>query len=230
MVMSVPYRIPLRELSIRINAVLATTTTQMEAAYITSPLTSTQIGSPIFPYTAVVDTFFMALGRYVNAIANSAHPARSYLRGVTSNIASESAFPTATAGSIPIIGVPGSIYDASDGTPCDWMPLREVVMRSTNSGSFFKLDTYWYNLTGSTMYHTRTNVIAEVCQYSESAQRTILAANGDFLLSDDLQAPIVDEGLRQAFRDDEFIMQSEKFGQLSDQWLAKFQPVMAAAA
>lgn len=220
----------MRELSIRINAVLATTTAGMETAYATSPLTSTQIGSPIFPYTALVDTLFMGVGRYVDAISNSAHPNRSYLRGLTSNVANKAALPTVTSGSIPVVGIPGDVYDASDGTPCDPMPLREVVLRATNSGSFFKNETYWFNITGGTVYHTRTNVIIEVCQYSESAQRAILAANGDFFLPDDIQAGVVDESLRQAFRDDEFIQQQNSFGLISDGFLAKYPPVMAIAA
>jgi hypothetical protein len=228
--MAVPYRILLRELSIRVNAVLATTTAQMETAYTTTPLTSTQIGSPIFPYTAVVDTLFMGIGKYVNAIANSEHPNRSYLRGLTSAVANKTALPTVTSGSIPVVGIPGNVYDSSDSTPCDRMPLREVLLRAANPGSFFKNETYWWALDGATICHTRTNVIIEVCQYSESAQRVSLAANGDWFLPDDLQASVVDESLRQAFRDDEFVLQAEKFGQLSDQTLAKFPPVLAIAA
>lgn len=228
--MSVAYRIPLRELALRINAVLATTTAAMETAYTTSPLTSTQVGSPIFPFTAVVDTLLMAEARFVNVIANSSHPYRSYLRGLTSSVANETAMPTTTSGTVPIVGIPGSVYDATDGTPCVQRPLQEVLIRSRNSGSFFRAPVYWYQINGETVYHTRTNVVIEVCQYNEATQRTAIGANGAMLLPDDLAPALVDEGLRQAFRDDEFISQSGQFGQIADAWIATIQGAPRTAA
>lgn len=228
--MSVPYRQITRQIALRINSVIGTTAAQLETAYTTSPLTSTQINSPIFPFSAIVDLVMLAEGRFVNAIANSAHPYRSYLRGLTSAVANEAALPTATLGSVPVVGIPGSVYDSSDGTPCVRRPLREVTIRAANAGSFFKSETYWYNINSSTVYHTRTAVIIEVCKYSEAVQRAALAANGNMLLADDLEAALIDEGLRQAFRDDEFLSQQNSFGQIADQWLAKFPMVLAAAA
>lgn len=228
--MSVEYDAILRQIALRINAVLGTTAAQLETAYTVTPLTDSEVNSPIFPFTSIVDLVLLAEGRFVNAIANSAHPYRSYLRGLTSAIANRTALPTNTSTGVPVVGIPGSVYDSSDGTPCVKRPLREVTIRSANAGSFFKSAAYWYNINGATVYHTRTNVIIEVCKYDESAQRAAIIANDTMLLADDLEAALVDEGLRQAFRDDEFIQQANSFGAISDQWLAKFQPVMAAAA
>lgn len=223
--MALAYRYVLRQMSLRVNAVLATTAAAMQTAYVTSPLTTAEVNSPIFPFASLQDAVLLAEGRFVNAIANSAHPYRSYLRVLTGAVANEGALPTASSGSVPLVGIPGSIYDSSDGTPCDWWPLREVTLRSANAGSFFKADAYGYNITGSTVYHTRTNVIIEACGYSDTAQRTAIAANGNSVLPDDLEAGLVDEGLRQLVRDDEFVTQQNLYGAIADAWLTKFPAV-----
>lgn len=228
--MGVPYRFIQRALAVRINAITGTTTAQLEAAYTTSPLTSTQVGSPIFSFTPIIDLVMIAEGRFVTAIANSAHPDRSYLRGLTSGVANEAAIPIVTSGGVPVVGVPGNVYDAADRTPCVRRPLSEVITRSRNSGSFFRNETYWYAFNGRTAYHTRTSVIIEVCAYSEAAQRAVLVANGNMLLPDNLEGALVDEGLRQAFRDDEFTLQANQIGQVADKWLEIYRPAAAAAA
>lgn len=217
--MSVPYSYLTRNIALRINAVLGTTAAQMETAYATSPLTSTQINSPIFPFSAVEDLVMLAEGRFVNAIANSAHPYRSYLRGLTAALATETAMPTVTSASVPIVGIPGTVCDSSDGIPCRMRPLEEITLRTANAGTYFRMPAYWYAFNGETIYHTRTSVIVEVCKYNQATQRALLAA-GNMLLPDDLEGALIDEGLRQAFRDDEFMGQQSAFGQIADAWLA----------
>lgn len=226
--MSVPYRFITRNVANRINAIVGTTTAQLEAAYITSPLTATQAGSPIFSFTGILDLVMLAESKFAGVIANSSHPYRSVLRGVSSAIANET--PVTALLPTGFVGTYGAVYDSSDGTPCLWRPLSEVSTRSRNSGSFFRSDVYWWNLNGETMYHTRTSVIMECCVYNEATQRAVLVANGNMLLPDDMEPALTDEALRQAFRDDEFIMQAEKFGQIADSKTEEIRSAKASVA
>lgn len=228
--MSVPYRNITRSVALKINAIVGTTTAQLESAYTTTPLTSTQVGSPIFPFSSIVDLVLQAEGHFVNVIANSEHAYRSYLRGITSAISSETAMPIITVLSQPIVGIPGAIYDSTDGTPCVWRPLQEILVWSRNSGTWHKCDVYWWNINAETVYHTRSAVVAEVCTYNEATQRTAIGANGNILLPDDMEGAYIDEALRQAFRDDEFSSQASQFGTIADQWIDTIRNAKKSAA
>lgn len=228
--MAVAYKIIQRQVALRVNAIVGVTAAQMEAAYITSPLTSSVMTSPIFPFSSLNDAVLAAEGRFVHAIANSSHPYRRYLRGISAAQSNETAMPTATVTSQPVVGIPGVIYDSSDGTPCTPRPLPEIIRRTRNAGSFFRGEAYHYNITGETLYHTRNQVVVEVCTYNEAGQRAALAANGDILLPDEMVEAYIDEALRILFRDDEFAAQGAQFGAIADQWFETFKTAGRQAA
>lgn len=210
--MSVPYTVIARQAALRINAITGALSATIESNYTTSPLTITQVVSPIFPLSAINDAVLdteAALAKAIGETANSS--LRQYLAGQTSSLANYASIPSTSSASKPIIGVWDAVIDASDSKVCSLMPLDEVRRRAANANTQFVVEVYWFNLIGRQIVHTRTNVIIKCCVYSRSDQATILAANGNILLADELVSVYVDGAVSRLVRDDEFMAQAQVY-------------------
>jgi hypothetical protein len=208
--MSVPYSVVLRETAIRANAIVGPIPSTLETNYVVSPLTTTQVQSSIFSFTAIKDAVLNAEERLAWAIADTAdHPWRTYMSLVTSDLANAAILPATSSGSVPIIGVWGAVVDSTSAFPCSQMPLDQVRRRAINANTQFKCPVYWYNITGNRIEHTRTNVKVEVCGYSRSTQSTTFDANGNILLPDALEYAYVCGAVSMLVRDDEWKEQSQ---------------------
>lgn len=209
--MSTTYNTVIAEVALRINAVYGPISATLQSNYITSPLTTTQVVSSIFPLAAIQDAVLDTEGALAKAVADTANsPLRQYLAAQTSSLANLATLPSLSSASKPIIGVWGTVVDASDSQVCSLMPLDEVRRRATNANSQFVCDEYWYNIIDRVILHTRTNVIVKCCVYSRSDQATILAANGSILLADALASAYVAGAVSTLVRDDEFMAQAAK--------------------
>lgn len=208
--MAVAYQTILAAVALRINALVGATVAALETTYTTSPLTSANFQSTIFPFTAIKGAVLNAEEKLAQRIANNADdPLRQYMANVTANLASPSTLPSLSTDSKPIIGIWGAVRDASSGIVCSQMPLDLVRRRS--SATTMVLPVWWFNITGGRIEHTRTNVVIECCVYSRTDQLAIFDADGDILLADALEPDYISEALAILVRDDEFMEQAKLY-------------------
>lgn len=215
----------------RVNAVVGAQASTLETNYNVRPLTTAQIVSTIFPFTSLKNALQEAERKLVTAIANTGnHPWRQYLAGVTGNLAHKAALPTTSAASKQIVGIWGSIYDASDGVPCREKPLGVITRRVRNSGSFYRTPVYYYKLDGGRIYHTRTNVIIDCCVYDDAAQTTAINSNTAMLLPDVLADALVSGAVSMLVRDDEFTQQAALYRGYFNDWLGAINNGMVSVS
>lgn len=220
--MSVSWNTILRESVLRVNGLTGPLAASLETAYTTVPLTTTQMRSADFSFSFYKDTCLAVEGKLANAIANVGnHPWRAYLTGVTSSLAHKASLPSLSSASKPIIGIFGSVYDASDGTVCTENSLERITRRTRNAGSRLKSAVYWYKMDGQRIYHTRTNVVIDVCVYDRSTQLTSIGTlTNNILLPDVLEEAYVCGMVSYMVRDDAFVAQSQIYRQYFNDTLA----------
>ncbi len=211
--MSTAYRTILAEVSVRCNALVGALPATLETNYTTSPLTTTQIESSIFPYSAIKDAILDTEGKLAWAVADTrAHPWRQYFSDQTAALGSPETLPSQSGSGAPIIGAWGEVTDESNGLVCSEMPLdvvRRMLIQITTGYSVIPL--YWFNITAGRITHTRNNVNIYCCVYNRATQATALTGNGNILLPDALAQAYVAGTVATLVRDDEFVQQSQVY-------------------
>jgi hypothetical protein len=222
----------------RINAVTGTNKTDLESAYMTSPLTTTQIGNVNFTRSMIIDNMVGVVGDIVKAYANTRnHPFRAYNLTQTASILNRGAIPSVNSSGVPMVGAYGAIRDASTGKVLTKQPaqLIESILIGMADDSV-KGTYYMYDIVDNRLIHTVVGAVIDICTYSVSAQLTSVAANGD--------APIPDALLDLAWIglvstlmiDDEFVSQAAAHRSAFDQGTAELMaggtpaPTMTASA
>lgn len=207
--MSCSYRTIIAAVGTRCNALVGATTATLQTAYTTSPLTSAEFQSTIFPFADIKESVLWAEEKLATAIGDTAdHPWRQSLADNTSALTNPSTLPALSTNSKPIVGAWGAVKDGSSGMVCSEMPL-DIVRRKARSS--LTVATYWYNIVGGRIEHTRTSVIIECCVYSRTDQSTALEANGNILLPDALEQAYVCGAMSMLIRDDEFAGQAATY-------------------
>lgn len=194
--MSVTYHVIARQVALRVGALRGTQIEGVETSYITSPFTKAEIAedSPV-NFSAIKDALLMAEEKLATAIADTGnHPLRRVLLSQTANIASGALIPSTNSTSVPVIGIRGSVVDATDGIQCDERTLAEVRRWVRNANSWRKGVVYAYHIDDNRIFHTRTNVKIDVCTYDAATQRTAIDANSAMLLPDSLEEALVSGG------------------------------------
>jgi len=219
--MAITYRQILRQAAQRIGAVTGVTPTALESAYMTSPLTSTQIGTTDFTISMIIDSMLAAVGRIVRAYASTPnHPFRTYNLSQTANIANEAVIPSVNSTSKPIVGVYGAIKDSTTADPLTEQPIHIIQTIVDDTDNFLKGEYFYYKIVGERMYHTRTNVTIDVCTFDLTTELAAVAAGN---------APIPDACLDIAvmglvaslFIDDEFTGQAQMAAQYFENALSE---------
>jgi len=203
------------------------TASAIDSNYTTSPLTSTQLGSVDFPFSAIKDALVSVLGRIIRTYASVPnHPFRAYNILQTDNIAHKGAIPSvssAASGNKAIVGAYGAIRDASDSEILTKMPVQIVQTIVENPDLQLKGDYHYYEIVDDRLYHTRTNAKIDVVTFSAPDILTAIGGNGD--------APIPDACLDVAwtglvstlFVDDEFLGQAQICAQYFENCLAEIK-------
>lgn len=180
------YSKALRQAAIRVSAIVGATTAAKQAAYITAPLTATQVGTVDFPLAAIQDAIISNVARIIRTYASIPnHPLRNYHTNTTANIAHRGNIPSVDSGSLPIIGVYGAIRDATDFKELTEQPIQIIEPIVTNTDTFLKGSYYHYKIIGRRLYHTRTNATIDVVCFDEATERAALAS-GNCPLADGL--------------------------------------------
>jgi len=214
----------LRSAAIRINGIAGTTAATIEAAYITTPITATQLDSPDFPLTPLKDTFLLVEEKLVNAVAGFKvkevspagvvsyryHEWRTSITTQTDNIAHLGAIPSTDASSNKIVGVYGSVFDATSNIACEEMPIQDIRIAVRNANSWLVSPIYGFHVVGNRMHHTRTNVKMDVCTYNRSTRATAIdTLTNPILLPDAAEEAYVCGMVSLLVRDDAFTGQAQ---------------------
>jgi hypothetical protein len=189
--MAASYQQLLHDVGLRMNALVGTQVATLAASYNTAVLTAAQFKSADFPFNSFRDAILMAEGQFAWAISETGNsPLRGNISIPTGSMAHASQIPS-TIGTVKRIGVLGNIRDADDNTPCTEKPLDVILRRVRNANGHYVTPVYHYKIDSDRIFHTRTNVTADACIWSRTAQATIFDANGNMLLPDILELPIV---------------------------------------
>lgn len=109
---------------------------------------------------------------------NPLHPWRVVLQDVTASIANGALIPQTSTNSKQIIGVHGIVKDASDSKALtENFAIDEIRALIENINTWRQTDVYAYRIIPPRIYHTRTNVVIDVCVYDVAAVRAAIVAN-----------------------------------------------------
>ncbi len=210
--MAISYRQILRESSRAVNAVTGVTPAALESAYMTSPLTSTQIGDSNFTISMIIDKLVGTVGQIVQAYAGvPGHPFRAFNVSQTANLANGAAKPSVNSAARPIVGVPGAVRDTTTSILLKRQPIQSIesIIAGIADGSL--TGTYhYYDFVEDRIYHTRTNVVMDVCTWDATVELAAVAAGNAPIA--DACLPIAVAGLVSVLvLDDEFVAQASLF-------------------
>jgi hypothetical protein len=206
--MSFPYRYIIRGAAKRVSAITGTAVATVEANYITSPLTASQIGSVDFPFTSIKDAVISSVARLVRAYAFvPGHPFRN--ESQTASIAHKSVIPVIDSAGKEIVGVYGAIHDVTDGEILTEQP-SQLIRSIRASDADLKEDYYYYKIVGKRLEHTRTGVVIDVVTFDEATERAAIDANGDCPLPDALLDAAFCGVVALLIIDDEYVAQASR--------------------
>ena len=211
--MATSYESILRESALRINAIAGSVPSTLESNYTTSPLTSTQVVSSIFPLDAITDAILDVEGRLAWAIADCRqHPWRQFFSDAIVDLPNFSTLPAVAFGGSAILGAWGEVREAGSGTVCSEMPLDQVRRAaSLRDAGFLTVQPFWFNITGGELMHTMDLVDIVVCIYKRDTQAAVLAGGGNILLPDSLVQAYIAGTVATLVRDDEFTGQAAMY-------------------
>lgn len=204
------------------NGIAGSSASTVETNYNTSPLTTTQLDSPVWNLSFLQDICIDIHGRLALEIASvqdpqtgiGCHPWRSFFRDVTANIAHAGNLPTTGSGGKTIIGALGRPRDASDTDQFLTPASAERVSNFKNFSGIYTNNPWLYHINGSIVYHTTTNIVFECCVYERADAVTAVGANGSIVLPDVLTDCLVAGAIASAVIEEEFAGQVAVYGEI----------------
>ena len=216
--MAVTYNTLLREIALAVNALTGATPAQLQSIYSTVPLTAGNFTSSIFPFLGLVDKMLDGEAEVIRVAANTGnHPYRPFLISQTSALAYGATVSTNSAGT-PVIGVWGDVREASSGQPLTKNELRQIQDRVINPNDMWLIPVWWYCRSDAKIYHTVTAAIIDVVAYARP-NANALDLTSNILLPDIALPTMTHAALMQCIRDDEFMAQGARYGEMFNQWV-----------
>src|ERR1051326_4913875 len=146
--MSVSYQIVERRVAKLMNALATGTVAAVETAYLTSPLTTTQITSPRDTMSFIRDAILDAEMDLIAAICSSAkHPERASFYAYSGTLAYGDLLQAS-------IGPYGNVRTVTSHTPLEVRSLSAVRRRFENVGSVYTVSAYEFAIEGNRIFHT----------------------------------------------------------------------------
>lgn len=222
--MSISYNTVLRQIALATNSFGgATTPATLNTTYDTVPLTAANFnvatGSSIFAFHFLIDKLLNAQEGLFMALASTAsNPLRGSIETQTGNLANGAVIST-NSSNVPVVGAYGAVRDASNSRLLTLNKVEDIQLRVINPNSMFKLAVYQYAIVDKRIFHTRTNVIVDVCAY-ERPDTDTLDLTASILLPDILGPAIVQGAIAECYRDDEYIGQAQQARGYYNQWVA----------
>lgn len=182
--------------------------------------------STIFAFEFLIDKMLNAQEGLFLALASTAtNPLRRFIETQTGNLASGAQITTNASG-LPVVGAYGAVRDTSNARVLTLEEVENIQLRVQNPNSMFKLAIYQYAIVGTRIFHTRTNVIVDVCGYTRPDAGT-LDLTDDILLPDVLGPAMVQGAISECYRDDEYMGQAQQARGFYNQWIQALQQGMA---
>jgi hypothetical protein len=220
--MATTYNTILRQIAVAVNSLSGATAAALQATYATVPLTSANFQSSILPFGNLKDHMLNGISKIVTNAANDGnHPYRAALISQTTSLAYGDEVIT-NSSSVPIVGVWGAARDADTGQVLTKANLSQIRARVTNPSSMFKLPVYWWARDDVRVYHTVDDVIIDVVAYARP-DTDALVLTGNMPLPDDSTPACVQAALEECIRDDEFLAQGARFGEMFTKWMSMVQ-------
>jgi len=214
--MSVLWSIPQREIILRANQLMASSATALQTAYTATGIGQTQMSDRAteFPFEATNDALLEAGSQIVQAIGKDPHsPYRTYFAGVTASLASGANVPTTSSASKPVEGKIGDVLDASTSRKYTFAPFQVVQGYNTLKTNILKVNPYLYYTDNKRIYHTGTNVVADVVIWSVTDQTALMITDprGTCPFPESLLPLLVDGALSRIFRGSFNIAQAPEY-------------------
>lgn len=216
--MATTYNTLLRQLAVSVNAITGAIGGTLETSYSTVPLTSANFQSSILPFTNLKDHMVNGVFKVISIAANNGnHPYRPALISQTAALTSGDSVIT-NAASVPIIGVWGAIRD-QDGNVMTKGNLSQIRARNLNPGTMFLVDTALWARDDVRVYHTVTSVTIDVVAQARP-NVDALDLTAEMPLPDDAVPACIQAAQEECIRDDEFMAQGARFGEMFTKWVA----------
>jgi len=214
--MSVLWSIPQRITILRANQLAADSATALQTAYTDTGIGQTEMGDRAieFPFEAINDALLEAGSQIVQAIGNDPHsPYRTYFAGVTASLATGANIPTTSSASKPVIGKIGDVLDASTSQKYTLVPYQVVQAYNVLKTNILKVNPYQYYTDNKRIYHTGTNVVADVVIWSNADQTALMITDprGACPFPENLLSLLVDGALSRIFRGTFNIQQAPEY-------------------
>jgi hypothetical protein len=202
--MSDTYDIIFRQVVLRANQLQANSASGLATNYGSATLDDTEMGDRAveFPKTAIDDAILNAGDRIVGEIGlNPMSPYRSNFQGVTSNLSSGSLVPMVDSNSKSRVGLIGDVKDASTSAKLQLKSYEEV---DAANRSGLVQNIYWFFTDNTRIWHTRTDIVADVVIWDKADQRALLNSNprGACPFPQNLHEALVSGALSYIFRKD----------------------------
>lgn len=216
--MSTIYNTILRQIALSVNSITGATSSSLEASYSTVPLTSANFQSSILPFTNLKEHMINGVSKIITMAANDGnHPYRAALISQTDALGYGDEV-TVNASAVPIIGVWGAIRDEDSGQVLTKANLSQIRARVTNPNDLFLIDVFWWARDDVRVYHTADNVIIDVVAYARPDADS-LDLTATMPLPDDAVPACVQAAQEECIRDDEFMAQGARFGEMFTKWV-----------
>ncbi len=208
----------LRQIAVSVNAVTGATPTLLETSYSTVPLTSANFQSSILPFANLKDHMLNGVSKIVSIAANTGnHPYRPALITQTDPLTSGEGVTTDSLGA-SVIGVWGTVFD-QDGNVMTKGNLSQIRAINLNPGTMFLVDTALWVRDDIRIFHTATTATIDVVTYTRPDSDS-LDLTDDMPLPDDAVPVCIQAAQEECIRDDEFMAQGARFGEMFTKWVS----------
>lgn len=212
----------LRQLAVSVNSITGATAALLETSYSTVPLTSANFQSSILPFTNLKDHMINGVSKIVSLAANDGnHPYRAALISQTDPLGYGDEVATDSS-AVPIIGVWGAVRDDDTDEVLTKGNLAQIRARVTNPEDMFLIDVFWWARDDVRIYHTVDNVVIDVVAY-DRPDADLLVLTAEMPLPDDAVPACVQAAQEECIRDDEFMAQGARFGDMFTKWVEMVQ-------
>lgn len=178
----------------------------LESAYDTTHFSQASItrGDGEYTFNAIVDAILLAHEMLVASIGeNRESEYRAWFTEASGNITHGSTIPLVGTGAKTRYGVISNVKDSSQNIYLTHQP-REMVEMARANHSRSITDKYYFFTDDVRIWHTRTNVIADIVTWSKTADRTAILANNNTAacaMPDALIPDLLNGSLAFIFRD-----------------------------
>lgn len=215
-----------RQVALHANQIETVSASALQTSYQTSTIGQTELGDRAveFPFESINDGILRAGDKMIGVIGmNRKSPYRPFFHDVTGSLASGAVIPLTSTNSKTRVGHIGDVRDASSNALLKEVDsYAEIESLNTLKTNILKKAPHFYFYDGVRIFHTRTNVVADVVVWQKNDQIALMESSprGQCPFPEELHAGLVAGALSEMFRGSFNTEQAEM-------WRARFNDVLA---